>query len=77
MRLVTKKGHADWGDLIGKTFEFRFYPGWEDPEWVEITLESVYLTTNEFGTPIYYLLDSEGGGYMQYESTEVEVRLND
>lgn len=75
MRTVIKKGHADWDDLIGKTFEFLFYPGWEKPEWIEITLGSAHLTRNEFGTPVYYLMDFEGGGYMQYESTEVEVRL--
>lgn len=77
MRTVIKKGPADWGDLIGKTFEFRFYPEWEDPEWVEIALYAVYSTHNEFGTPIYYLLDSEGGGYMQYDSAEVEVIVHD
>lgn len=72
---VTKKGHADWDDLIGKTFEFLFSPGWEEPEWMRITLEEIYLTENEFDTPIYYLMDKEGGGYMQYETTVVEVRL--
>lgn len=76
MRTVTKRGHADWDDLIGKTFEFLFYPGWGDPEWLRITLEEVYLTENEFDTPIYYLMDKEGSGYMQYESTVVEVNLN-
>lgn len=75
MTRLTKQGHKDWGDLIGKTFEFLFYPGWDDPEWLRITLEDVYLTENEFDTPIYYLIDRDGGGYMQYESTAVEVRL--
>lgn len=76
MTTVTKRGHADWDDLIGKTFEFLFYPGWEDPEWLRITLEEVYLTENEFDTLIYYLMDKEGSGYMQYESTVVEVHLD-
>lgn len=75
MRRITKQGHADWSDLIGKTFEFLFYPGWEDPEWLRITLEDVYLTKNEFDTPVYYLMDEDGGGYMQYESTIVEVMI--
>jgi len=72
---LTRQGHADWGDLIGKTFEFLFYPGWDEPEWLLITLEEVYLTENEFDTPVYYLMDREGSGYMQYESTIVEVRI--
>ncbi len=75
--IVTKQGHADWDDLIGKPFELLWYPGWEDPEWVPITLAGIELTRNEFGTPIYYLLDEGGGGYMEYESTVVEVRLDD
>lgn len=75
--ILTKRGHGDWGDLIGKTFEFLFYPGWEEPEWLRMTLGEVYLTENEFGTPIYYLMDAEGGGYMQYDAETVEVRLDD
>lgn len=76
MRTVTKQGHSDWDDLIGKTFEFLFYPGWEDPEWLRITLDEVYLTGDEFCTPVYYLMDRDGSGYMQYESTVVEVNLD-
>jgi len=76
-RTVTRQGHADWDDLIGKSFHSLFYPGWDDPEWIPLTLARIDLTENEFGTPIYYLLDEDGGGYMQFESTVVEVRLND
>lgn len=74
-RTLTKQGHADWDDLIGKTFEFLFYPGWEEPEWLRITLDEIYLTENEFDTPVYYIMDRDGSGYMQYETTVVEVRL--
>lgn len=74
---VTKQGHAAWDDLIGKTFELLWYPGWEDPEWVSITLAGIELTENEFGSPLYYLMDKDGGGYGEYESTVVEVRLDD
>lgn len=72
---MQRQGHASWDDLIGTTFEFLFYPGWEEPEWREITLDKVYLTENEFGTPVYYLMDKDGGGYMNYESDTVEVRV--
>lgn len=74
MTRLTKQGHNDWDDLIGKTFEFLFYPGWEEPEWLRITLDQIYLTENEFDTPVYYIMDKDGGGYMQYETTVVEVR---
>lgn len=72
---VTKKGHADWGDLVGETFELLFYPGWEPPEWVLITLAEISRTENEFGSPMYYLLEGDGGGYGFWESDNVEVRF--
>lgn len=72
--ITTRQGHDDWEDLIGETFEFLFYPGWEDPEWLRITLDSIHVSENEFGTDVYYLMDRDGGGYMQYDTTVVEVR---
>lgn len=70
-----RKGSENWGDLLGTRFSVLFPVPWEEPEWLEVTLEGILLTHNEFGTPVYYL-EGEHGGYMFYETDEVEVRFD-
>lgn len=69
-----RQGPDDWEDLIGTTFEILWYPGWEEPEWREVELDHIHLTWDEFGTPMYYLLDDGFGGTGHLYSEIVEVR---
>lgn len=58
---VTKKGHADWADLIGKEISFEWFDGWDDvPYWNEGILEDIQVYAEDPRYPRYYVI--QGGG---------------
>ena len=77
MRTVTKKGHADWDDLIGKTISYEWYDGYDD---LPYCLEGVFKGTQTYAEdpryPHYYIL-TDGGGAGVWEDEEVSVTVHD
>lgn len=72
---VIKKGHADWEDLKGKDISVLFYPGWEDPYFIDLTFSHTLPYHEDPRYPRYYVMDESGGGYSFWESDEVEVEV--
>lgn len=76
MRTVTKKGHADWDDLIGKEISFSWTDGWDDfSPHLEFSHTKVYNEDPRY--PRYYICDEDGGGYSVWENEEVQVTVHD
>lgn len=76
-RTVTKKGHADWGDLVGKEISFEWFDGYEDyPYFIEGVFEGTRYYSEDPRYPKYYIL-VDGGGTSVYDHEEVEVTVYD
>ncbi|USH44512.1 hypothetical protein SEA_CASSITA_57 [Microbacterium phage Cassita] len=77
MRTVTKRGHADWDDLVGKTITFEWSDGWEDyyPLMEFHHTEPVDEGNGFFAG--YYISDELGGGYFVREAREIQVTVHD
>lgn len=74
---VTKKGHADWADLIGKEISFEWFDGWDDvPYWNEGILEDIQVYAEDPRYPRYYII-LDGGGVSFWENEEVTVTVHD
>ena len=74
MTKITKKGHADWAGLKGKTITFPWTDGWEGTDLVVVfSHTSVYADDPRY--PRYYIMDESGGGYSVWEDEEVEVTI--
>lgn len=71
MRTVTKRGHADWDDLIGKVITFEWTDGWED---YYPLMEFHHTEPFDNG---YYISDERGGGYFVSEAREIQVTVYD
>lgn len=77
MRTVTKRGHADWDDLVGKEISFDWQDGWGDYPWTERgVLEGTQVYAEDPRYPRYYVL-IDGGGVSFWETDNVEVTVHD
>lgn len=72
-RVVTKRGHSDWDDLIGKEISFEYFDGWEDLSYWGV-LEGIQVYAEDPRYPRYYVL-TDGGGVSYWEDEEVEVTV--
>lgn len=67
---VTKRGHADWDDLIGKEISFDWYDGYDDfPYWFQGVLEYTRLSEGRY----YIIIDGGGPAVGEYEEVKVTV----
>lgn len=72
---VTKKGHADWADLKGKTISFEWSDGWDD-YWPRMVFDHTQSYAEDPRYPRYYIMDEDGGGYSVWEDEPVEVMVH-
>lgn len=76
-RTVTKKGHADWGELVGKEISFSWHDGYEEyPYLIEGVFEKTRPYSSDPRYPMYYIC-IDGAGIGVYEHEEVEVTVHD
>ena len=76
-RVVKKKGHADWADLIGKEISFDWHDGYDDfPYWFHGVLDETRPHAEDPRYPRYYII-IDGGGPSVWEDEEVVVTVHD
>ena len=75
MKTVTKKGHEDWHDLLGKKISFSWSDGWEDYG-IHGTFEGTQPYADDPRYPRYYILINSGGVSV-WEGEEVTVQIEE
>jgi hypothetical protein len=73
---VTKRGHDDWEDLLGKEISFNWFDGWDDlPYYIQGIFEGTQPYAEDPRYPRYYIL-VDGGGTSVWETEKVTVSVH-
>ena len=76
-RIVIKRGHDDWDDLVGKEIEFEWSVGGDDYYTPRFVFHATRVYAEDPRYPRYYILDEDLGGYSVWEDEEVKVTVHD